>query len=80
MMAERTQRARLTVVGVPCATCIIPVRKALLKARGVKSVGAAYMLDLILVDYDPNLTNEEEIIGLIKKAGYKAVRERGMSG
>lgn len=79
-MAERTQRARLTVVGVPCATCVIPLRKALQKAKGVKSVGAAYMLDLILVDYDPSLTNVEEIIGLIGKAGYKAVRQRGMLG
>ncbi len=73
MMATKTQRARLAVVGVPCASCIIPVRKALQKARGVKSVGANYMLDLILVDYDPTLTTEEDIIRCIKKAGYKAV-------
>lgn len=73
MMTAGPQRARLTVVGVPCASCIISVRKALQKARGVESVGASYMLDLILVDYDPAQTTEEEIVRLIKKAGYKAV-------
>lgn len=70
--AAAIRRARLTVVGVPCASCIIPVRKALQKARGVKSVAANYMLDLILVDYEPALTSEEEIVKLIGKAGYKA--------
>lgn len=75
-MADRIQRVRLTVVGVPCASCIIPVRKALQNARGVKSVGANYMLDLILVDYDSTLTTEDEIIKLIDKVGYKAFRSR----
>ncbi len=73
MMETNTQRARLTVVGVPCASCIVPVRKALQKAKGVKSVGANYMLDLILVDYDPTLTTEGDIIRSIRKTGYKAV-------
>lgn len=72
-MTTKTQRAKLTVVGVPCASCIIPVRKALQKAKGVKSVGANYILDLILVDYDPTLTTEGDIIRSIKKTGYKAV-------
>lgn len=77
MTKEATQRARLTVVGVSCASCIIPVRKALQKAKGVRSVGANYMLDLILVDYEPTLTTDEEIIRIIERAGYKAVRRRG---
>lgn len=80
MMAEQTRRARLKVVGVPCASCIIPVRKALQRAKGVKSVGANYMLDLILVDYEPALTSEEEMIRVIARAGYKAVRSSRAMG
>lgn len=76
MMASSIRRARLTVVGVPCASCVIPVRKALLKAKGVKAVGANYVLDLILVDYDPALTSEADIIGVVKKVGYTAVPSR----
>ena len=67
------QRARLRIVGVRCSTCILPVRRALEKAEGVKSVGANYMMDLILVDYDEKVTNEAEIVALIKKVGYEAI-------
>lgn len=67
------QRARLKIVGVHCSTCIVPVRRALEKAEGVKSVGANYVMDLILVDYDERVTNEVEILALIKKVGYEAI-------
>lgn len=66
------QRARLRIVGVHCSTCIIPVRRALENADGIKSVRANYMTDLILVDYDEKITNETEIVALIKKVGYEA--------
>jgi copper chaperone CopZ len=39
----------------------------------VESVGANYLLDLILVDYDENVTNLPAILALIKKAGYEAI-------
>jgi len=67
------QRARLRIVGVHCSTCILPVRRALEKADGVKSVGANYMTDLILVDYDERITNVAEILALMKKVGYEAI-------
>jgi copper chaperone CopZ len=67
------QRARLRIVGVHCSTCIFPVRRALEKAEGVKSVGANYMTDLILVDYDERATNVTKIQALIKKVGYEAI-------
>jgi copper chaperone CopZ len=67
------RRARLSIVGVHCSTCIIPVRRALEKAGGIKSVGANYMTDMILVDYDERVTNENEIVAMIKKVGYEAM-------
>lgn len=67
------KRARLRIIGVPCSTCILPVRKALEKADGVKSVGANYVADFILIDYDENTIDVPAIIALIKKAGYEAV-------
>ena len=66
------QRARLRIIGVHCSTCILPVRRVLKKAEGVKSVGANYMADLILVDYDEKVTNVAKIQALIKKVGYEA--------
>ena len=67
------QRARLRIVGVHCSTCIIPVRRVLEKAEGVKSVGAEYMRSMILVDYDEKATNKAEIVALIKKVGYEEI-------
>jgi len=58
------QSARLRIVGVHCSICILPVRRVLEKAEGVKSVGANYMMDLILVDYDEKVTDEAEIVPL----------------
>lgn len=71
--AWTTQRLRLRIVGARCSTCIIPVRKALEKAEGVRSVGANYVADLILVDYDERMIGTSDIVALIKKVGYEAV-------
>ncbi|MBI2183486.1 MAG: heavy-metal-associated domain-containing protein [Thaumarchaeota archaeon] len=67
-----TKRLRLRVTGVPCATCIIPIRRALEKADGVKKIGANYAADLIIVEYDSSTTTEQQIIKLVKKTGYRA--------
>lgn len=67
------KRARLRIIGARCSTCIIPIRKALEKAEGVKSVGANYVADLILVDHDEKVIDTKAILALIKKAGYDAI-------
>jgi copper chaperone CopZ len=68
------KRARLRIVGAHCATCILPVRRTLEDADGVKSVGSNYMTDMIIVDFDEKAINEDKIVALIKKAGYEAIR------
>ncbi len=68
-----TQRLRLTLVGASCATCIIPIRKALEKTKGIESIGANYVADLILIDFDPKLLTVPEIVSIIKDTGYEAV-------
>lgn len=68
-----TRRLRLTIVGASCATCIIPIRKALEKTEGVKYIGANYVADLILIDYDSKLVTVPEIVSIIKDLGYDAV-------
>jgi copper chaperone CopZ len=69
-----TERLRLKIIGVSCATCIVPIRKKLEKEKGVSYVGANYVTDLIIVDYDPKMRNKMEIIQLIKKVGYKTIQ------
>jgi len=67
------QTVRLRIVGVHCSTCILPVRRALEKASGVRSVGANYIADLILVEYDERLIDVAAILAIIKKTGYDAI-------
>jgi copper chaperone CopZ len=43
------------------------------KSNGVKSVGANYVADLILVDYDENIIDKAAILTAIKKVGYDAI-------
>ncbi len=66
-------RLKLQIVGVTCASCIIPIRRSLEKTRGIEWIGANVMLDLLLVDYEPTAITPDEIIAIIKKAGYTAV-------
>lgn len=39
----------------------------------MRSVGANYVADLILVDYDERVIDASVILALIKKVGYEAV-------
>ena len=71
--ASPMERVGLRIVGARCSTCILPIRDALEKAHGVRSVGANYVLDLILVDYDEKVTDVSAIVALIKKVGYDAI-------
>lgn len=67
------ERLRLRIIGVSCATCIIPIRKQFEKTNGVKSVGANYVTDLLLVDYDSKIITKSEIVQIIKNIGYEAI-------
>jgi len=49
------------------------VRRALEKADGVSSVGANYVADLIIVEYDQKVIDTAAILAIIKKTGYEAV-------
>jgi len=70
----KIERLRLKVIGVSCATCIIPIRKNLEKANGVHYVGANYIADFIIIDHDTEVIDVMEIIQIIRKAGYNAMQ------
>jgi copper chaperone CopZ len=53
------------------------INRALDGVKGVRKVGVSYMLDLVFVDHEPSVISREEIIGIIKKAGYDAIPVAG---
>ncbi len=72
--SKRLDRLKLRLVEASCATCAPSIRRELEKVKGVEWVGVNPILDLILVDYDPDLLDIDEILWVIRRSGYKAAR------
>jgi len=66
-------RLKLRIVGLDCVTCSRVIQNVLHDVKGVRYVGVSYMLDLVIVDFDPGILSEEEIMRLVKKTGYDVV-------
>lgn len=69
----RSERLKLRIVGLDCVSCSLVINRALQSTKGVQKVGVSYMLDLVLVDFDPTVVTKDEIMSLVKKTGYDAV-------
>lgn len=74
MLSRQIDRIKLRLVDASCATCLPGIRRELEKVRGVEWVHANPVLDLIIVDYDPSLVGPEEILSVVKRSGFTAVR------
>lgn len=62
----------LKITGMTCAGCANNISSVLEKMEGVISEEIEYPGDVNTVTYDPQKTNEKEIIAAIEKIGYKA--------
>jgi copper chaperone CopZ len=71
-----TEKLKLRVLGVSCATCIIPIRRTLEKTEGIKSIGSNYLTENIFVEYDSKIIGEKEIIKVIDGVGYQSISIR----
>jgi len=67
------ERLKLRTLRLDCVSCSRVINRALDGIKGVRKVGVSYMMDLALVDYDPNMITKDEIIGIIKKTGYDVI-------
>jgi len=70
---SRSKRLRVRIVGLDCASCSRVINRALEGLKGVRNVGTSYMLDLMLIDYDPTILTKDEILAAIKETGYDAI-------
>jgi copper chaperone CopZ len=67
------ERLKLRIVGLDCVSCSRIINRALEGVKGVSKVGVSFMMDLVLVDYEPGQISKEEIISIVKKTGYNAI-------
>jgi P-type Cu+ transporter len=70
-------RVELPVTGMTCANCAANIERALnRKVPGVVSASVNFATERASVEYLPSMTDLDEIIGAVEKAGYGAVRPR----
>ena len=67
---KATRRETFKVSGMTCAGCETTIRVALEKTPGVRSAQVSYDQGEAVVDYDPNLTDKEQITAAINETGY----------
>jgi len=76
-------RINIPVTGMSCASCVRRVERALADSKGVAEASVNFASETASVTYHPETTKPDELIRLIREAGYGAdVRERtfGVSG
>jgi mercuric ion transport protein len=71
-LSNGLHRIIVSVEGLSCVTCEIPVRHALRKVDGVKSVEVSAATKTATVDYDPAKTDREDLVAAINSTGYHA--------
>jgi len=55
-----------------CASCASNIEKKLKNEKGVINASVSYSAGRSSVDYDPKKINEQKVVGIINKMGYKA--------
>jgi Cu+-exporting ATPase len=73
---ERLVQITVPVTGMTCASCVRRVERALSGKEGVAEASVTFAAEKASVTYEPAATIPEELIGVIRDAGYGAdVRE-----
>jgi copper chaperone CopZ len=71
-LANGLDRVVISVEGLSCVACEIPVRHALRRIDGVKSVQVNAGTKTATVDYEPSKANPEQLVAAISSTGYRA--------
>ena len=72
-LSNGLSRTVISVEGLSCVACEIPVRHALRKIDGVKAIQVSAATKTATVDYEPAKTNPEQLVAAINSTGYRAV-------
>lgn len=65
------EKLSLPVIGLHCSSCVNTIEKEIKKLPGIKVAHVNYATETAHVEFKSGSTNTQEIIGAIKKAGYK---------
>jgi copper chaperone CopZ len=70
----RTEKALFKVVGMYCITCKPIIEKQLKDEEAIKRIDIDYMMNSVVIVFDPSLISKEEIKNRLERSGYKFVR------
>jgi len=69
-----TTKVEFPVTGMTCANCAMNIERVLnKKVPGVIDASVNFATERVSVEYVPSITNVDEIVSAIKKAGYGAI-------
>lgn len=71
-----TKESELSIEGMTCASCVNRIESVLLKEPGVLSAIVNLATEKAKIKFVEDLINEEKIIKIITRAGYKASRAK----
>ena len=72
-MVGDNRKVMLSISNTRCSYCSRVIEHKLEKMPGIADISVSYLMDRVLVKYDPNKTTIGEIRGLIKKLGYDTI-------
>jgi len=64
------QKERFKVSGMACVNCALNIEKKLKKTPGIQIATVNFANETVTVDYDPQVTNLQEIFSQVRDAGY----------
>lgn len=70
--APGLSKARFTLKGMHCASCVSTVEQALLNTYGVNSASVNFASSVVNVEYSPEATGFPKIESILKEIGYRA--------
>ena len=71
-LSNGLSRTVISVEGLSCLACEIPVRHALRKIDGVKAIQVSAATKTATVEYERAKTNPEQLVAAINSTGYRA--------
>lgn len=59
------------IEGMHCASCVATIERALGKTAGIHMASVNFASESALIEFDENIVNEQELVKVVDRAGYK---------
>ena len=69
--------AKIKVTGMTCGSCVVSVKRALSRTKGVKSAEVSLENEIATIVYDDQQVNPQQLREAVNKSGFKAEPAEG---